>query len=671
MAQRIHIIFKTHLDVGFTDMAASIRKQYFDRFIPNALALARRSRETDSPNRFIWTTGSWLIFEYLENADAKARKEMENGILAGDIAWHGLPFTTHSELMDADLFRTGLSLSRRLDERFGQRTIAAKFTDVPGHTRGILPLLAEFGIQFLQIGVNPGSTVPSVPPLFRWRSPEGAEVILLYESGYGNAFPTPDGKEALCFGHSSDNFGPPDERGVAEIYANVRKAFPNADASASTLDRFAGALIPFRESLPVVTQEIGDSWIHGVGTDPLKVAEYRALLRLRKTWRANAKADELDSIDRFERGLMMIPEHTWGLDEKTFLADYDHYAAASFQAARSGEKFRKFEASWAEQRAYIPAAVSALAGTPYYDEAKRELAAIRPRKADLTDWEPFDPGHELSLGGAAVRFDPESGAISGYAMKESGAVVADGDHLIGALRYQTFSAGDYERFLDQYILPSERVKSWSGDDFGKPGIERAGAESRFWRPVVKSAWRRGREVLFLLEGDPKAVEAYGCPREFSLRWTFPEPGGTIDAEVQWFGKQACRLPEATWFQVNPAGSGEADWAFEKLGSWISPLDVVENGNRHLHAVGAGVACSDGRKRIEIETLDAPLVAPGAPSLLDFTNDEPDLGEGVSFNLHNNVWGTNFPMWFEDDCRFRFRLRIVPGEEEKVSDAFIL
>ena len=350
---------------------------------------------------------------------------MENGILAGDIAWHALPFTTHSELMDADLFRTGLSLSRRLDERFGRRTIAAKFTDVPGHTRGILPLLAEFGIQFLQIGVNPGSTVPSVPPLFRWRSPEGAEVILLYESGYGNAFPTPDGKEALYFGHSSDNFGPPDERGVAEIYANVRKAFPNADASASTLDRFAEALIPFRESLPIVTQEIGDSWIHGVGTDPVKVAEYRALLRLRKTWRANAKADELDSIDRFERGLMMIPEHTWGLDEKTFLADYDHYAAASFQAARSNEKFRNFEASWAEQRAYLPAAVSALAGTPYYDEAERESAAIHPQKVDLTGWEPFDPTQSISLSGAEIRFDPESGAITGYTMKESGAVLAE------------------------------------------------------------------------------------------------------------------------------------------------------------------------------------------------------------------------------------------------------
>jgi hypothetical protein len=26
---------------------------------------------------------------------------------------------------------------------------------------------------------------------------------------------------------------------------------------------------------------------------------------------------------------------------------------------------------------------------------------------------------------------------------------------------------------------------------------------------------------------------------------------------------------------------------------------------------------------------------------------------MHFNLYNNVWGTNFPMWYEDDARFRF------------------
>ena len=41
--------------------------------------------------------------------------------------------------------RHGLSLSQRLDRRFGKTTIAAKMTDVPGHSRAIVPLLAASG----------------------------------------------------------------------------------------------------------------------------------------------------------------------------------------------------------------------------------------------------------------------------------------------------------------------------------------------------------------------------------------------------------------------------------------------------------------------------------------------------------------------------------------------
>jgi hypothetical protein len=57
----------------------------------------------------------------------------------------------------------------------------------------------------------------------------------------------------------------------------------------------------------------------------------------------------------------------------------------------------------------------------------------------------------------------------------------------------------------------------------------------------------------------------------------------------------------------------------------------------------------------IETLDAPLLVPGEPSLLNFNNKQPPLRRGMHFNLYNNVWGTNFPMWFEGDARFRFSL----------------
>jgi hypothetical protein len=110
--KRIHLIFKTHLDVGFTDFAARVVNNYFNSYIPRAIELAEKLRQDNSPDRFVWTTGSWLIYEYLEQAGSGERGRMENAIANGDIAWHALPFTTHSEIMDpSSLFRFGLSLS--------------------------------------------------------------------------------------------------------------------------------------------------------------------------------------------------------------------------------------------------------------------------------------------------------------------------------------------------------------------------------------------------------------------------------------------------------------------------------------------------------------------------------------------------------------------------------
>jgi hypothetical protein len=78
-------------------------------------------------------TGSWLIYEYLERVHGPQRQVMEAAITAGDIAWHGLPFTVHSELLDADLFRFGLSPSQELGRRFGRRTMCAVPLPPMGH----------------------------------------------------------------------------------------------------------------------------------------------------------------------------------------------------------------------------------------------------------------------------------------------------------------------------------------------------------------------------------------------------------------------------------------------------------------------------------------------------------------------------------------------------------
>lgn len=97
------------------------------------------------------------------------------------------------------------------------------------------------------------------------------------------------------------------------------------------------------------------------------------------------------------------------------------------------------------------------------------------------------------------------------------------------------------------------------------------------------------------------------------------------------------------------------WTLDKMGRAVSPLDVVRKGNRKLHAVNRYVRYWDAHGEFLAETVDTPLVAPGEPSLLDFNDRRPPLRKGIHFNLYNNVWGTNFPMWCSDDARFRFRL----------------
>src|SRR5438067_822430 len=123
----IHLVFKTHLDIGFTDHAAKVRRQYHERFIPQAIETGEHfHHENPAEKQFIWTTGAWLIWDHL-NSQPKARvKRLEQAIERGLIRWHALPFTTHSELMSPALFRAGLSYAAELDERFGKKTIAAK-----------------------------------------------------------------------------------------------------------------------------------------------------------------------------------------------------------------------------------------------------------------------------------------------------------------------------------------------------------------------------------------------------------------------------------------------------------------------------------------------------------------------------------------------------------------
>src|SRR3984893_11741670 len=87
--KRVLVMFKCHLDVGFIDTQAAVIKKYFEQHFPQAIQIAKTLRESGE-ERYVWTTGSWLIYEYLEQAGSEERKRMEQAIVAGAITFRAL-----------------------------------------------------------------------------------------------------------------------------------------------------------------------------------------------------------------------------------------------------------------------------------------------------------------------------------------------------------------------------------------------------------------------------------------------------------------------------------------------------------------------------------------------------------------------------------------------------
>lgn len=655
-APRIHVTFKTHLDLGFTDDAHAVIDGYLDTYLPQAIRLARQLRSEAPADRFVWTVGSWLLWEACDRLRGARRTELEQAIVDGDLRWHALPFTTHTEWLDIGLVRHGLSLAKALDRRFGLTTRAAKMTDVPGHTAALVPLLADAGVTFLHLGVNPASTVPSVPRWSRWRH-GGAEVLLGYEGEYGGVGLLTGTDVGLAFGFTGDNLGPQPPEQVRAFYAKLRAQFPTHQVAATGLEGFAADAAVAKPDLPIVDAEIGDTWIHGVGTDPEKTRRFRALAR----WRASLPADQLDrrELRRFSTSLLMCGEHTWGRDVKR----WNHakncgqvegaWDAAGFAADRVAGLHDRLERSWEEQRAYLDRAIACLAGSPLQQAAI--AAAAWPA-------EPAGPWHELPAGEPphldhadwTLRMGAD-GALT-TARHRGGAVLADASHRLMAVRYEVFGADQFAALIAAYNPSYESTWSWAVPDFGKPGLEQVLTTGQAFHPSVVRAWRHadGAALRVHLAFPALASDRFGCPRAWIL--TVRAEPTALAVDLRWRDKPATKVPEAMWLRFNPPLAADDGLRLRKLGRSIDPRTVVVGGNRSLHAVESVEWIGPG-PRWDLDLPDAGLVAPGGGALAAFRQTLPDPRDGIDLNLLNTTWGTNFPLWYQDDGVVRARLNV--------------
>jgi hypothetical protein len=320
------------------------------------------------------------------------------------------------------------------------------------------------------------------------------------------------------------------------------------------------------------------------------------------------------------------------------------------------KNYKVVQFSWQEKRQDLFAGIATLPSQlrEQAQTAVRNLEAVPPR---LTHPRAHSPESEIETAHFIMGIDPKSGAIRRLRNKKAAREWASSEHSLALFSYQTLSQEDYSRFFSSYVVSDA---DWAKKDFGKPNIERFGAESREWLPSVADLQveedQQGHRLLARLEiNDPEALHSgrAAFPRRMYLEMLLPKAEPVIHLNFSWFQKPATRLPEALWLSFNPIASDPAGWMLEKSGQPVSPRDVVPSGNRHMHAVSKGFGYKDGKGSFFVETLDAPVVTLGIKSPLSFSKRQPDLSAGVHCNLFNNAWGTNYIMWSGEDMHFRF------------------
>ena len=225
----------------------------------------------------------------------------------------------------------------------------------------------------------------------------------MYHHGYGSVVHVPGSDLAVAIIVGDDNSGPHSPAEIANIYSALSRQFPNAQITACGLTEIANAIEPFRKNLPTVTQEIGDTWIYGVASDPVKVARYREISRLRRSWIASGKFQSGDATDiALLRKLLLEAEHTWGTDTKTWL-DFDNYMPRDLAKMLDTKNYKVVEFSWTEKRQDLHSKLF------QHRPSALLFMRIRSERADLTALTSMANGSDTWLRQTAIQALANSG----------------------------------------------------------------------------------------------------------------------------------------------------------------------------------------------------------------------------------------------------------------------
>lgn len=670
MIKKIILVFKTHFDIGFTDLAENVVRNYGTDMLRQVIETCNATQHLGKL-RYVWTMPAWPLWYICNHCDQELKLELDRLIENGQIVWHALAFTSHTDFAAPEEYAQTLRYARALSERYGKpMPVSAKMTDVPGHGKMLPDILGNAGIKFLHLGCNEFATPPDVPELFFWKGSGEGRVLTMYsKGGYGTDLLPPDDWPYpvwMALMHTHDNCGPQSAERICKLVEKAQKAYPQAEIICGTMDDFYAELSKCDLSgVPEVDKDMADTWIHGVGSYPGEVSRMRECRersrKLHACYLERLLSDEV-CVEEAEKlweqyydATTLFAEHTWGADVKTWLGPARVYEKEEFQQARKTEPYLFMERSWDEHRVRTAQAEACL------DKLGKLLDGSAPVEAEKTAMHLDVRQHEQKVSICNHRYRLDFDALSGriesvYDRKLKSTVLTAGKEGVFSYRYDRYGSADINEFLRSY---GYHFTTWGIQDYGRENYPNC--DHLTFYPEFDGWEISGRE-LFLSYHAQKSQKEFGDGERMLLVIFFPEAGDELHVSFHLERKQASAYVESGSLVIPFAG--DVVYRIGKSGGIVDPSnDICACANHALFNMEREVTVIGEKSAVLICAMDTPLFGIGSTGVYEYHKQFGDAREPVLYmNLFNNMWGTNFPQWIEGSFTYRFLLRSACPQE---------
>lgn len=719
----VWVVFKTHLDIGYTERIEEVLKKYRVNMMENALKVVEASSNLPPDKRFSWTLAGWPLAHVLgPEQDPARRARIEAAVREGAIAFHALPFTTHTETQDLEDLVRGLGFSTRLAGKYGRPLpIGAKMTDVPSHSWVMPTLLAHAGVKFLQIGCNDCSAHMRVPPLFWWEGPDGSRILCNYTRVYGSGLTPPrdwPNKNYLAMTMTYDNVGPPAAAEVERLRQEAAKRLPGVQVHFGTLDDFARAVIKENPPLPVVRGDMPDTWIHGWLSMPLEAKAARRFRALEpalealdtqlRAWGLDCKPAAPALAEAYEQS-GLFSEHTFGPygpngGSWNSGTPRNLYGTAWKTACERGA-YKKYEAAFDDKRAFarkadeivhreLAARLDLLAksvetegsrvvvynslpwnrsgsveipGQPGQFLFAEDVPAGGYRTYQMDQVKPAapvlkDPPATLDTPFFKVAFDLKRGGIASLVDKQTGRELVDksSPYALGQFLHERFDNQQMLAFHNAYGRPGF---SWTRGDLPKDA-KYAALTPPAWTLTVQQTAVADMATL-------TANETLGLAKGIALVFTLDRQQPWLEVEWRVSDKTPDPMPEGGWLCF-PFEVAQPQFLLGRLGGPVDPAkDIVPGANRHYFCLNTGLTITEPNGGgVGLCPLDSPCVSLDQPGLWKYSLDYIPKKPSAFVNLYNNEWNTNFPEWQGGSWSSRVRLWLARRKSDRARDLIV-